>query len=169
MPGHRLDAELLSGAAPGVAAEQVVEARRRPHDVEVAFVEDDASRQAGVGVHADAEQQAAGLRFLHIDENVLVFAVGVGVEHRDRRPHSGFRLGFEDVELGKVSFREAQVGIRERLPGIERDLAKDDVLPGHLVADDDDLTDASGRPLLHFVVDDDLARAIGAGSRRLAG
>ena len=48
----------------------------------------------------------------------------------------------------------AEVGVAEHLARIERDLPQDDVLPGHVVADDDDLPDlAKGVPALQVDID----------------
>src|SRR5437899_793665 len=75
--GNCLGPELLSGATPGPAAQQILKTCRRAEDVEVPLVEHDAAGQAGVGVDADAEDQAAGPRLLHIDDDPLELAVAI--------------------------------------------------------------------------------------------
>src|SRR5215469_15167242 len=55
--------------------EDVFQARRRAEQLEVALIEDDAADQACVRVDADAELQAAGVRFLDLARDVGFFPI----------------------------------------------------------------------------------------------
>ncbi len=88
---NRFDAQFLARAAERPAFPDVGEAGRWPEDVEIAFVEDDAPGDAGVGVEACPEHQAARLRLLHLDQDVLVFLFAVGVEDDERRADAVLR------------------------------------------------------------------------------
>ena len=116
--GHGFDAELLAGAAEGLAFEEVGEAGREAEDVEVAFVEDDAADEAGVGVDAGAEHEAAGAGFLDLDEDVLERAPGLS-STCDRRPNALLGVHLEDVQAGQVALGDAQFGVAQHLAGID--------------------------------------------------
>src|SRR6185437_3681569 len=147
--GHRLNAELLTGAAPGRAVEEVAQAGRWIHDVEVALVEYDAAGQTAVRVDADPENQATGVGFVHINLDVLVDAV-IRPKHLDRGRRTVLAAG-ENAQAGQVVLGHLQVGIGEDLAGEQGNLTEDDVLPRPRVADDKYLPHA-GHWLLHDLI-----------------
>ncbi len=154
--------ELLAGSAEGGAAENILEAGRRAEDVEVTLVEHDAAGQAAVGVDAHAEHQAARVRFLDADENILDGVVRIErvVQHGDFGSTAALGRCLEDAEPLEVVLGLFQVGIGENLPRIEGHLAKDDVLHGAVVADDEDLPDMGRRLLNHLIVHVDDSRLV---------
>src|SRR5262249_56871091 len=105
----------------------------------------------GVRVDAQAEHDAAGPVFFHVDVDVGKIA-SVDVLDLDVR-RNALLVCFENAEPSEVGLGFANVGIGQDLTGIERHLADDDVLPRGRVADDANLADVLGRLLLGNLVD----------------
>src|SRR5438552_4943639 len=86
--GHGFRPEFLTGAAEGMAAQEIVKTGRPARDIEVAFRQGDGPGQTGIGVDADAEDQAAGRLLFHVDQDVLELALAVGIDDRHRGPNA---------------------------------------------------------------------------------
>src|SRR5262249_54264142 len=128
---------------------------------EVALVEDDAAGGPGVGVEAQAEQQAAGALLLHGNQDVLDRAVGAVLDGRHGRPDARLGVDREQAQAGQGGLGDAQLGGGQDLARVDAELAEDDVHPGRRVAADVDLADAGRRPLLDVVEDPALAGVLG--------
>ncbi len=96
--GHGFDAQLLTGPPPGSTAEQIIPAGRRPHDVKVTLVKDDAAGEARVRVDSDAEEEAAGPRLLHADQDIFRIRIAFWVQYGDSGPDSLLGVYFKDIE-----------------------------------------------------------------------
>ena len=84
---------MLTAAAEGRGVADVFPTGRPAPPVEVLLVERDITDQTGVGVHAHAEHQAAGLRFVahDLDGNIArrIFFEGAGGSDTRRKDIAG--------------------------------------------------------------------------------
>src|SRR5207248_10153916 len=103
------------------------------------------------------------MRLMDQNQDVLEFSRPFRIYYHDRRPHPSGRVHFKNIETSQIPLRQTQIGVRQDLPWIERNLPQNNVLPRDLVADDSDFADPYRRTLLDLVVQIHFAGSGGKG------